>query len=65
MMCNLGKLDTNEQEAVKQLEKELGKTVLAFRCYKTTKPADLTEAELNRIREVEDKLELSLVAVEY
>jgi hypothetical protein len=56
MMCNLGKLDTNEQEVVKLLEKELGKTVLAIRCYKTTKPVDLTESEINRLREVEDKL---------
>jgi hypothetical protein len=64
MMCNLGKLDKGEQEAVVSLEKELGKTVLAFRCDLNAKPAALTEAELNQIHAVEDKHELSLVAVE-
>jgi hypothetical protein len=64
MMCNLGKLDKGEQEAVVSLEKELGKTVLAFRCDLNAKPTKLTEAELNQIQAVEDKHELSLVAVE-
>lgn len=63
--CSLGKLDKSEKEAVESLEKELGKTILAFRCNINAKPADLTEEELNRIREVEDKLNLSLVAIEY
>jgi len=64
MMCNLGKLDKGEQEAVVSLEKELGKTVLAFRCDLNAKPTALTEAELNQIQAVEDKHKLSLVAVE-
>ncbi|RCV63271.1 hypothetical protein C5S53_14585 [Methanophagales archaeon] len=64
MMCNLGKLEKGEQEAVVSLEKELGKTVLAFRCDLNAKPTALTEAELNQIQAVEDKHKLSLVAVE-
>lgn len=64
MICTLGKLDKGEQEAVESLEKELGKTVLAFRCDLNAKPTALTEAELNQIQAVEDKHELSLVAVE-
>ena len=64
MMCNLGKLDKGEQEAVVSLEKELGKTVLAFRCDLNAKPTALTEAELNQIQAVEDKHKLSLIAVE-
>jgi hypothetical protein len=64
MMCNLGKLDKGEQKAVVSLEKELGKTVLAFRCDLNAKPTALTEAELNQIQAVEDKHKLSLVAVE-
>ncbi|NQE54100.1 hypothetical protein C5S29_10955 [ANME-1 cluster archaeon GoMg3.2] len=63
-MCNLGKLDKGEQEAVVSLEKELGKTVLAFRCDLNAKPTALTEAELNQIQAVEDTHKLSLVAVE-
>jgi hypothetical protein len=65
MLCNLGELSTNEREAVESLEEELGKTILAFRCNINANPAELTEGELNRIREVEDKLNLSLVAVKY
>jgi len=63
-MCNLGKLDKEEQEAVVSLEKELGKTVLAFRCDLNAKPTALTEGELSQIQAVEDKHKLSLVAVE-
>jgi hypothetical protein len=51
MMCNLGKLDKEEQEAV-------------FRCDLNAKPSELTEAELNQIQAVEDKHKLSLIAVE-
>ncbi|MDI6886047.1 MAG: hypothetical protein QMD22_06845 [archaeon] len=65
MLCNFGKLTKSEQEAVESLEKELGKTILAYRCSINVKPTDLTEKELNRIRKVEDKLNLSLVAIEY
>jgi hypothetical protein len=61
----MGKLDKGEQEAVESLEKELGKTVLAFRCDLNAKPTELTEAELNQIQAVEDTHKLSLVAVEY
>jgi hypothetical protein len=65
MMCDLGKLEKRELDEVASLETELGKTLLAFRCYAEVNPAELTEAELNRILEVEDKLKLSLVAVKY
>ena len=65
MMCDLGKLDKRELDEVASLENELGKTILAFRCYAEVNPAQLTDGELDRIREVENKLKLSLVAVEY
>ena len=65
MLCGLGKLKKRELDEVASLENELGKTILAFRCYADVNPAELTDAELDRIREVEDKLKLSLVAVEY
>ena len=65
MLCDLGKLEKRELDEVALLENELGKTLLAFRCYAEVNPAELSDAELNRIQEVEDKLKLSLVAVEY
>jgi hypothetical protein len=64
MMCDLGKLEKRELDGVALLETELGKTLLAFRCYAKVNPAQLTDAELDRIQEVENKLKLSLVAVE-
>ena len=65
MMCDLGKLEKRELDEIASLETELGKTLLAFRCYAEVNPARLTDTELDRIREVENKLKLSLVAVEY
>ena len=65
MLCDLGKLGKRELDEVAALEKELGKTILAFRCHADINPARVTAMELERIREVENKLKLSLVAVEY
>jgi hypothetical protein len=63
MMCSLAKLETDKLDAVKGLENELGKTLLAFSCGEA-KPAELKEEELARIKEVEGNLGLSLVAVD-
>jgi hypothetical protein len=65
MLCTLEKIEQEKLDAVKALERELGKTLLAFHCSGEAKPADLTQKELERIREVEDKLNLALVAVDY
>ncbi len=65
MLCDLGRLEKRELDEVASLEKELGKTILAFRCYADINPARVNDTDLARIREVEDRLKLSLVAVEY
>ncbi|GAB4346824.1 MAG: hypothetical protein Kow0099_28390 [Candidatus Abyssubacteria bacterium] len=64
MLCTLGKLDERDLQQLKALEQELGKTILAFSCASETKPANVSEDELSRIRGLERKLGLSLVAVE-
>lgn len=65
MLCSIGKIEENQLEAIKSLEEELGKTILAFQCGGETKPAKLDEKQLERIRKMEEKLQLTLVAVEY
>lgn len=66
MLCSLAtKIGKEELEEITNLEKELGKTILAFKCQSEAAPARLSEDELIRIKEVEDKLGLALVAVEY
>jgi hypothetical protein len=63
MMCSLAKLEADKLEAIQALEKKLGKTLLAFSCGEA-KPAALQDAELDKIKEVEGGLGLSLVAVD-
>jgi len=64
MLCSLATKVTDETIAtINALEKDLGKTILAFRCH-NFKPSDLGDAELKRIQEVEAKLGVSLVAVD-
>ncbi len=64
MLCSLATKVTDEtMAAINALEKDLGKTLLAFQCH-SLKPSDLSQDELQRIKEVETKLGVSLVAVE-
>ncbi|BBO67615.1 hypothetical protein DSCA_15450 [Desulfosarcina alkanivorans] len=48
---------------INALEIDLGKTLLAFQCH-SLKPSDLSENQLQRIKEVETQLGVSLVAVD-
>lgn len=64
MICSLSnKLDETKLNEIKNLEKKLGKTILAFSCHEV-KPHKLDEKELASIQSLENKLGLSLVAVE-
>ena len=66
MLCSLAtKIGKEELEGITNLERELGKTILAFKCQSETRPAQLSEEDLERIKQVEEKLGLALVAVEY
>ena len=64
MLCSLDTQMTPEtHKQISALEQELGRTLLAFRCHKL-KPSELSEGELQKIKEVEANLGLSLVAVD-
>ena len=63
MICSLsGKINDGDLKEIQSLEKEIGKTLLAFSCH-DLKAASVTDAELDRIQSLEKKLGLSLVAV--
>jgi len=63
MLCSLAtKLGERELDEVAALERELGVTLLAFSCH-DVEPAEADDRQLGRIREVEGRLGISLVAV--
>jgi hypothetical protein len=64
MLCNLStKLGSEDIVAINALEKELGTPLLAFSCGADLKPAVVTGDQLAKIKTLEGKLGLSLVAV--
>lgn len=64
MLCSLA-TDVNDStlQTITNLEKGLGKTLLAFKCH-DLKPSILTKDELSKVQDAEKKLGVSLVAVE-
>lgn len=62
MLCSLASLNKEKVEVIQALEKKIGKTVLAFSC-KEMKIDTLKDAEIAQIREAENRLGVSLVAV--
>lgn len=64
MLCSLStKVTEDTMATITDLEKDLGKTLLAFQCH-SLKPSDLSESQLQRIKAAETKLGVSLVAVD-
>jgi hypothetical protein len=64
MLCSLStKLGSEDLMAISALENELGTPLLAFSCRADLKPADVTGDQLAKIKALEGKLGLSLVAV--
>ena len=64
MMCSLATKVTEESiKAINALEKDLGKTLLAFQCH-DLKPSELSAQELEKIRKIETELGVALVAVD-
>ena len=61
-MCSLASLDKEKIEAIRSLEKKMGKTLLAFSC-REMKIDTLKDDEVSAIREAEGSLGLSLIAV--
>ena len=62
MLYSLARVDEGKLEAIRGLEKKLGKPVLAFSGYRA-EPVKLSEAELAELKEAEKKTGLCLVAV--
>lgn len=64
MLCTIA-TDINDDtlQAINNLEKDLGKNLLAFKCH-DLKPSMLSSEELSKVEEIEKKLGVSLVAVE-
>lgn len=62
MMCSLSKLGTGDMDSIHDLEKELGKPLLAFSCH-AVEHADLTADQISKIKALESKLGMALVAV--
>ena len=62
MLCSLSDLDSSKLMEIQSLEKELGKTLLSFSCHDIN-PDEIQENDLERIKMLEQKLGVSLVAV--
>ncbi|WP_321496083.1 hypothetical protein [uncultured Desulfobacter sp.] len=63
MICSLSNLKDQDVAQIKDLEKELGVTMLAFSCH-DTKPTTLENATLEKIQALEKNLGVALVAVQ-
>ena len=63
MICTLSHLDNETIEQIKALENELDQTLLAFSCHKVD-PSTLEADKLAKIQQLENKLGISLVAVQ-
>lgn len=64
MLCSLANnINESTLKTIQNLEKDLGKTLLAFAC-QDMKPSTLSNEQLQKVQEVEKKLGVSLVAVD-
>jgi hypothetical protein len=63
MLCSLAtKLDQGQIEEIESLAKDLGTPILAYSCYKAD-AAPIDDGQIGRIKELEGKLGVALVAV--
>ncbi len=63
MLCSIAtKMTAETIKILNDLETNLGKTVLVFHG-NNLKPSELSESKLKKIKEVEDRLGISLVSV--
>jgi hypothetical protein len=63
MLCSLAtKLDQGQIEEIESLAKDLGTPVLAFACHQSD-AAPIDDAQIGRLKELEGKLGVALVAV--
>ncbi len=63
MMCSVStKIDDSALASITDLEKELGKTIVAYDCHSLS-PSSLNDEQLKKLQDVESKLGCSLVAL--
>ncbi len=62
MLCNLSSLRQEQIEAIRSLEKSIGKTLLAYSC-READMAKVSEDQLKQIKDLESRLGVALVAV--
>jgi hypothetical protein len=63
MLCSLAtKLDQGQLAEISSLEKDLGTPILAFACHQMD-AAPIDTAQVDKIKTLEDKLGVALVAV--
>jgi hypothetical protein len=63
MLCSLAtKLDQGQLAEISSLEKQLGVPILAFACHQMD-AAPIDTAQIDRLKELEGKLGVALVAV--
>ncbi len=60
MMCSFASLDNDALNIVQKLEKETGRTILAYDCFV---PEEVSEEEIGKIRKAEKELCRTLIAV--
>jgi hypothetical protein len=64
MLCSIANnVDSSALKTITDLEKDLGKTLLAFACH-DMKPSALSADQLSKVQATEKKLGVSLVAVD-
>jgi hypothetical protein len=62
MLCSYSKLEPRNLEEIKALEKEIGATLLSFSCQDIA-TAKIDEKALGKIKQLETRLGVALVAV--
>ena len=64
MLCSLAtKLDQGQISEIESLARDLGTPILAYSCYQAD-AASMDDAQIGRIKDLEDKLGVALVAVQ-
>ncbi len=62
MICAYVSMEEKKLNALQNLEKEIGQTLLAFNCHEM-QPAQLTEEQIERIKAMEKELGVVIVAL--
>lgn len=62
MICSYDVADDKSVKALQEVEKEVGKTLLAIKCQEF-KPAELTSEQLERVQVLEKELGVVVIAI--